>query len=312
MEKINDDHAYGEISPQALIKWLSYGRKLHICIESLPAMHRLGRPLGVEWKNEIHSCAFCDAAKQNSKGLNYCLRNKALSNGRALRDAHLFCGRCHMGLREIVRPVVCGGVPYCIVYIGNILLDDEREAVQKRLRRMARILDVDETSLLAAADTAEIMSRAQFDDTTGLAELLAAELTRFIHDTAGRRCGDITASGNWYVSQALDYINRYFYADLRLKRIADLCFINEQYLSRLISKKLGVSFTECLTRVRIDRAKTMLAETDKRMIEVALASGFQNVTYFNGVFKSRTGKTPREYRREAAASDSTHALQSST
>jgi AraC-like DNA-binding protein len=60
--------------------------------------------------------------------------------------------------------------------------------------------------------------------------------------------------------------------------------------------KTGWSFTELLTRLRVDRACQLLVRTDAPLAQIALECGFGDQSYFTRVFRKRIGRTPRDYR----------------
>jgi AraC-like DNA-binding protein len=60
--------------------------------------------------------------------------------------------------------------------------------------------------------------------------------------------------------------------------------------------KTGWSFTELLTRLRVDRACQLLVRTDAPLAQIALECGFGDQSYFTRVFRKRTGQTPGGYR----------------
>jgi AraC-like DNA-binding protein len=64
----------------------------------------------------------------------------------------------------------------------------------------------------------------------------------------------------------------------------------------LFKKRTGVTFTEYLTRVRIERVKELLVNPNLRISEIAFQAGFQSLTHFNRVFLKLTGQSPTEYR----------------
>ncbi|MBO5912812.1 MAG: helix-turn-helix transcriptional regulator, partial [Clostridia bacterium] len=53
-----------------------------------------------------------------------------------------------------------------------------------------------------------------------------------------------------------------------------------------------------VNRLRLNYAKNLLLSSEKSIIDVALDSGFENVTYFNRCFKQESGLTPTEFRRQ--------------
>jgi transcriptional regulator GlxA family with amidase domain len=58
----------------------------------------------------------------------------------------------------------------------------------------------------------------------------------------------------------------------------------------------GLTPNEFLNRLRIQSASDLLRSTNKSMIDLAFASGFQSLSAFNKQFKRYTGLSPREYR----------------
>ncbi len=65
--------------------------------------------------------------------------------------------------------------------------------------------------------------------------------------------------------------------------------------------KTGWSFTELLTRLRVDRAGRLLAHTDLELVQIAIDCGFGDQSYFTRVLRKLTGHTPGDYRRTRQA-----------
>jgi AraC family transcriptional regulator len=63
----------------------------------------------------------------------------------------------------------------------------------------------------------------------------------------------------------------------------------------------GVTFNCVFSEVRVRHATTLLADPDRRVIDVALEVGFENQTHFTRAFRKHTGLTPRAYRHSLAA-----------
>ena len=101
------------------------------------------------------------------------------------------------------------------------------------------------------------------------------------------------------LTQALRFIDRYFPEEsISLEKVARKVNVSPNYFSAIFSQEVGQTFIEYLTNKRIDEAKRMLRQTDKRSSEVAVAVGYKDPHYFSFVFKKVTGLTPNEYRRE--------------
>jgi transcriptional regulator GlxA family with amidase domain len=80
----------------------------------------------------------------------------------------------------------------------------------------------------------------------------------------------------------------------------------------MFKKATGVSFIEYVGRVRVEKAKRLLADPTARVSEVAFAAGFGSIPRFNRVFKKLAGASPTEYRRGANGETPNPKLQTSS
>lgn len=100
--------------------------------------------------------------------------------------------------------------------------------------------------------------------------------------------------------EILAAINRHYTEpDFSVARIAAKTGLSPRYIQELLSES-GGSFTERLNELRLQKAHAMLANRrfDERLIaEIALACGFNEVSYFNRLFRRRFAATPGDIRR---------------
>jgi AraC-like DNA-binding protein len=74
---------------------------------------------------------------------------------------------------------------------------------------------------------------------------------------------------------------------------------SERQTSRLFRSELSTTFREFLSRLRLERAKKLLRETDRAIIDVAAETGWRSLGHFTTTFRRRVGTTPSAYRAEA-------------
>jgi two-component system, response regulator YesN len=99
------------------------------------------------------------------------------------------------------------------------------------------------------------------------------------------------------VKKAQEYIEINFTSPyISLNSIADHIYLNPTYFSKLYKKETGETYLEFLTRLRIEKAKKLLKETNIRTGDIGTAVGYPNSQYFTTLFKKVIGKTPVEYR----------------
>lgn len=94
-----------------------------------------------------------------------------------------------------------------------------------------------------------------------------------------------------------NYINEHFSEDLTLEDVASLAGFSKYHFTRLFKQYSDTSFYKYLNQKRIAHAKNLLINQQLSVIEVALQSGFSNLSSFLRMFKIMTGYTPTEYRK---------------
>lgn len=106
----------------------------------------------------------------------------------------------------------------------------------------------------------------------------------------------IPSKGNEIIKKAIRYISQNFSRNLTLDEVADHVHLNPAYFSTLFKQSTGSSFKEYLNMVRIEESKRLLSNTDYSIIDISLATGFEDQSYFSKVFKKYTSLTPKQYR----------------
>ncbi len=107
----------------------------------------------------------------------------------------------------------------------------------------------------------------------------------------------VAQDNNRLIRDAMNYISARFSQPITLQEVADHLHLNPSYFSRIFKRSFGSSFKEYLTSVRIEEAKRLLSHTDYSLLDIAVAVGFENQSYFTSVFKKNTGMTPGQYRK---------------
>ena len=102
--------------------------------------------------------------------------------------------------------------------------------------------------------------------------------------------------GNHYVRRALSYIGERYSEPLSLGDVAAHLGISPNYLSALFHQTTNVSFRDHLCQVRVEASKHLLLSTDLSLVEIAVAVGFPDQSYFCKVFKKTVGLTPGKFR----------------
>ncbi len=98
------------------------------------------------------------------------------------------------------------------------------------------------------------------------------------------------------VRKVLDYVEQHYDHDLGIDEVAELVGLSCSHFCVLFKQVMGCTFLEYLTKYRIDKACSILRNSEIKVFQIAPLVGYQDPRYFTQVFKKVVGKTPSEYR----------------
>ena len=99
------------------------------------------------------------------------------------------------------------------------------------------------------------------------------------------------------IRQAQDYVRKHFAEPITLEKVCEEVGFSVSYFSVLYKKETGENFQHFVTRVRIDRARELLAHTGLSVSEICELVGYSDIKYFTQTFKKETGLSPAQYRK---------------
>jgi len=141
----------------------------------------------------------------------------------------------------------------------------------------------------------------------------AALLDRLLHGAPGpsrpilieptrvivRRSTDTLAIEDQDLARAIAFIRINASTPIQVSDVLRTVPVSRSWLERRFQEALGRSPAEEIRRVRLERAKQLLAESDMPVPQVAASSGFGSREYFAHAFRQATGLTPRQFRKRA-------------
>ena len=101
-------------------------------------------------------------------------------------------------------------------------------------------------------------------------------------------CSDI-------VREMINVIEESYGMKLQLDAIAEKFHMTPEYLGNLFAKETGITFSNYLRQVRMEKAKELLTGTDMKIYEVACAVGYPDQKYFSKVFKEYAGVSAKQF-----------------
>lgn len=106
-------------------------------------------------------------------------------------------------------------------------------------------------------------------------------------------------SNNQRLYRIINYIRQHYTEKLSLSDIADRESLSLTYLSHFLKDHLGMSFQEYINTLRFEHAILLLKQTNKKIIDVCMESGFSDSKQLNKYFLKNYNMTPKEFRKSS-------------
>ncbi|WP_297989369.1 response regulator [Anoxybacillus sp.] len=100
------------------------------------------------------------------------------------------------------------------------------------------------------------------------------------------------------VKNAIQFIHENLHKHVSLTDVAKQVYLNPSYFSALFKQETKMTFSEYVTRCRLQRAKNLLVNTNLSIAEISEMTGYQTTKYFIKIFKEFEGITPYRFRKE--------------
>lgn len=262
-----------------LILSLEHGHNFHIAVV---LFERCGNAkTRLPMTHTTHETPVCEAAKDNNANYSQCYRCRETVFRMASKHKKVVAGLCISGVYEYCRPVIRDDRVVGIIMIGNIY-----NGSPEQLRRLAQ------RNLLSQIPT--MQHGFTQEDCERTADILESYIA-FLLDRYGERTPKTFDN---VVEDVRSYIEENINSDLSIATLAQQYNYNEKYLGRLFKTRTGYTIHEYCNYLRLTKAKKLLRSTNLSISEVAVQSGYNNVTYFIRVFKKHTQLSPLQYRQK--------------
>lgn len=132
--------------------------------------------------------------------------------------------------------------------------------------------------------------------TLHLTGYLCLFLDELIQSSALRKSPTETQLRDFYVQEAIGYMEMNYARELTVEELASVCQLNRSYFSKLFRQKEGCPPQEYLIRLRLSKATDLMVNTKMSINDISIACGYPNQIHFSRAFKQRYGMPPREWR----------------
>lgn len=201
---------------------------------------------------------------------------------------------CDAGLSETAVPLHTGGQTFGFLVFGHCRCHlPDRNALNRARHLLSRVgveIPAEHLEILSAdspvADTERIAAMARLVEAA--AERLVLRITQqIVHPPVKLPL---------IVENACKLVRAEYDHSLALPEFAQRLGVSPGHLSRIFHHATGLRFVEYVARVRAERAKALITETDRPVTEIAFACGFQSLSQFNRTMRAHFGCKPRELR----------------
>lgn len=235
---------------------------------------------------------FCALMAETSRACAACLQTQeALAREAANGPCQM---TCTYGLCEVAVPVKLGAQTVGILQTGQVLRQKPTAAGFQRAVERAKELgvDIDTERARDAYFATPVVSRKKLDSASSLLSIFADHLSMKSNQLVVQAANAEPP----VITRAKAYIREHASEELSLGQVAAAVHTSVFYFCKLFHKVTGTTFTEFVSRTRVERAKNLLLNPNLRVSEIAYEVGFQSLTHFNRVFKNLIGESPTDYR----------------
>lgn len=294
-------HDYAPLAQYFL--YLEHAYNLHLCVKDYVGFIPIDKELSSALFPYLgHNTPYCLYVKQDRERYRHCLSMMKKIAAKCIRDGASFCGTCYAGVREYVVPIVCDGQLLGAITAGFFPVP-EAEARSRIARAMDGAPAQDVTHALSLY-RAEILPTSVPEQVLLPALEFAASylamtyrMARESQDTAQLVSARKNTGADAVYRQALDYIHQNATRAISVASVASACHCSQSAISHMLKKRLGVGLSTYVNKLRVERAKDLLLNTDDTIASICQQLGYLDANYFSRVFVQLMNISPSEFRR---------------
>ncbi|HWA25536.1 MAG TPA: helix-turn-helix domain-containing protein [Lacunisphaera sp.] len=236
--------------------------------------------------------AFCALIAARNKTCAACLNMQQRLESSSCAGAGT--SACFAGLHESAVPVRLGDQVVAYLQTGQVLFNPATTAEARKAARQAAEIDAgaDQAQLEAAYRESRVIRRHQYDSILQLLQIFAQQLSSLSNQLMVRQAQTEAPA----ISRARAFIAEHLGEDLTLHQVSRAVGMSSFYFCKNFKKGTGLTFTNYLSRMRVEAVKQLLLDPYKRVSEAAYEAGFQSLSQFNRMFHRITGESPSAYR----------------
>jgi AraC-like DNA-binding protein len=204
---------------------------------------------------------------------------------------------CFAGMIDLAVPVIVGGQQVATLLGGQVFRQKPGRRQFDRVARQLRKWGMDArlSQIKEAYFQTPVMAEKQFQGAARLLTILATQLA----ESANRCLLAAQRHEPPSVTQAKNFVHAHAGERVTLRQTAAHVHVSSPYFCKIFKQATGITLTEFVARVRVEKAKGLLNDPRLRITDVADSAGFNSISQFNRVFRRYAGNSPTAYRAAA-------------
>lgn len=241
-----------------------------------------------------HMSSFCRLIK-GSDSMGCKGHDSMVTNQRAGEIKQPFVQVCHAGIAEVIVPVLGSEGHLATVFIGQVITEKVKEKGFNGIKKCLSDRKVDLKKLESAYNELVHMEEQEL---LRIGQLLFCALQGIV-DTMSVEMLERQMRIQEYpqIRKAIHILEKEQCWNIPQAEMAERVNASVAYFSRLFKRVIGETFTDYVTEFRMQEAQNLLHMTNLSIDQIARTLGYSRQSYFTNRFKSVTGMSPSQYRR---------------
>lgn len=177
-------------------------------------------------------------------------------------------------------------IAYEVYQVQNVEFHNDNYSIQGQMQTLVQLF----------IEEARQNAPGKYIQLGNLSRSIALHILRLVMQNESRTARSSSGCDHYKIKYVIDYIQDNHRTDCSLLEMANISGMSQYHFIRLFKKSTGKTPHEYLLDMKIEKAKQLLMDKDKTIIEICFESGFNNTSHFTRIFKKRTGTTPSLYR----------------
>lgn len=185
--------------------------------------------------------------------------------------------------------------------LGYILFHEGNNLELIKLRSIELCSLLSRTVINCGANSNDILNTSEkfINELQSIASIdsLCYELQNTIETFVENMYYKTSTNNHSCIKKALKYLSSNYSREISLDEISSYVNLSPSYFSTLFKQITGKTYKDYLNKVRIEESKLLLLNSNLSIIDIALATGFEDPGYFSKVFKKYTGLSPSKFKK---------------